>query len=78
MKNLLLWKVSSQKYWRVSKCKADLDESYGNIAEGVKIRTKCQWYENNKKLKKYFLNFEQKQAEKFTIRRLVTDLIRKI
>ena len=27
------------------KCKADLDEIYDNIAEGVKVRSRCQWYE---------------------------------
>ena len=26
------------------KCKTVLDEVYENIAEGVKIRSKCQWY----------------------------------
>ena len=54
-------------------CKADLDEIYGNIAERVNIRSKCQWYEESEKSAKYFLNFEHKQAKKSTIRRLVTD-----
>ena len=49
------------------KCKADLDEIYENIAEGVKIRSRCQWYEENKKSTKYILNLEKKQAEKSTI-----------
>ena len=49
------------------KCKADLDEIYDNIAEGVKIRSNCQWYEENEKSTKYFLNLEKKQAEKSTI-----------
>ena len=43
--------------------KADLDEIYDNIAEGVKIRSKCQWYEENEKSIKYFLNLEKKHAE---------------
>ena len=55
------------------KCKADLDETYDNIAEGVKLRSKCQWYEENEKSTKYFLNLGKKHAEKSTIRRLVTD-----
>ena len=45
------------------KCKTDLDGIYGNIAEGVKIRSKCQWYEENEKSIKYFLNLEKKHAE---------------
>ena len=38
------------------KCKADLDEIYEDIAERVKIKSKCQWYEKNEKSTKYFLN----------------------
>ena len=55
------------------KCKADLDEIYDNIAEGVKIRTKCHLYEGNEKSTKNFLYLKKMQAEKSTIRRLVTD-----
>ena len=36
------------------KCKADLDEIYDNIAEGVKIRSKCQWYEESEKSTKIY------------------------
>ena len=57
------------------KCKADLDEIDDNIAAGVKIRSKCQCYEENKKSTKYFLDFEKKHIEKCTIGRLVTDKI---
>ena len=55
------------------KCKTDLGEIYDNIAEGVKIRSKCQCYKENEKSTKYFLNLEEKHAEKSTIWRLVTD-----
>ena len=55
------------------KCKADLDEIYDNIAEGVKIRRKCQWYDENKKSTNYLLNLEKKHVEKSTFQRLVTD-----
>lgn len=44
------------------------------MAEGVKIRSKCQWCEENKKSTKHFFNLKKKkQAEKSTIGRLVTD-----
>ena len=41
------------------KCKDELDEVHDNIAEGAKIRSKCQWYEENEKSTKYFLNLEK-------------------
>ena len=54
-------------------CKVDLDEIYDNIAEGVKISSKCQRYKESKKSTTYFLNLEKMQAKKFTKQRLVTD-----
>ena len=63
------WDKNFEEYYN---CKADLDEIYDNIVEGVKIRSKSQWYEENAK-SKYFLNLEKKQTEKSTMRRLVTD-----
>ena len=31
------------------KCNTDLDQTYGNIGEWVKIRRKCKWYDESKK-----------------------------
>ena len=45
-------------------CKADLQKIYHNIAVGVKIRSKCQWYEESEKLTKYFLNLDKKPSRK--------------
>ena len=55
------------------KYKADLNESYDNIVEGVKIRSRCQWYKENEKSAKYFLNLEKKLTEKSIVGRLVID-----
>ena len=49
------------------KRKADLDEIYDNTAEGVKIRSKCQWYKESEKSTKYFINLEKKHVEKTII-----------
>ena len=40
---------------------------YNNIVEGVKIRGRCQCYEENENSTKYFLNLEKKLAEKSTL-----------
>ena len=47
--------------------KADLDEIYNKITEGVKNRSKCQWYEESKKSTKYFLNLEEKYVFKYLV-----------
>ena len=40
------------------KCKRDIEEIYDNIAEGIRIRSRCQWYEGKKPFK-YFFNLEK-------------------
>jgi len=42
------------------KAKEDLDKIYDDIANGIKIRSKCNWYELGEKSTKYFLNLEKK------------------
>ena len=53
-----------------TKCKEELDAIYQNIAEGIKIRSKCNWYEQGEKSTKYFLNLEKKNAIQGQIRKL--------
>ena len=36
-------------------CKKDLEFIYERIAEGAKIRSKCQWYEEGEKSTSVFL-----------------------
>ena len=40
-------------------CKNQLEEVYDDIAEGIKIRSKCHWYELGEKSTKFFLNLEK-------------------
>ena len=40
-------------------CKKDLDLIYERIAEDVRIRNKCQWYEEGEKSSKVFLNLKK-------------------
>ena len=42
--------------------KNELEEIFDSIAEGVKIRTRCQWYEEGEKSTKFFLNLEKKRG----------------
>ena len=38
----------------------ELDSIYDEIAEGIRIRSKCDWYEHGEKFHKLFLNLEKK------------------
>ena len=38
------------------KCKRDLNYIYDQKLEGIKMRSKCNWYEDDEKSSKFFLN----------------------
>ena len=48
---------SEANFNEYTKCKKDLELIYERIAEGVRITSKCQWYEEGEKS---FLNLEKK------------------
>ena len=51
-------------------CKKQLEEIYDDITEGIKVRSKCQWYEEGKKSTKFFLNLEKTKATQGTVIKL--------
>ena len=53
--------------------KKELDSIYDHIAEGIRIRSKCDWYEHGEKFTKFFLNLEKKRSNQNQIRKLITD-----
>ena len=53
------------------KCKRDLEEIYNNIAEGIRIRSRCQWYEEGEKSFKFFLNLKKFNGTRSQIRELI-------
>ena len=53
--------------------KNELNEIYDHIAEGIRIRSKCDWYEQSEKSTKFFLNLEKQRGSQNTIKKLVTD-----
>ena len=62
--------------------KNKLEQICNEKANGVKIRSKCEWYEFEEKTSKFFLNLEKQQALLNQVRTLlcgekeVTDTIR--
>ena len=51
---------SEAKFNEYTKRKKDLELIYERIAEGVRIRSKCQLYEEGEKSTKFFLNLKKK------------------
>ena len=54
-----------------NKCKRDLEEIYDNIAEEIRIRSRCQWYEEGEKSSKSFLNLEKFNGMQSQIRKMI-------
>ena len=53
--------------------KNELDKIYNHIAEGTRIRSKCDWYNHGEKSTKFFLNLEKQRGSQNTIKKLVVD-----
>ena len=45
-----------------NECKTELDNIYEHLAEGIRVRGKCQWYEESEKLTKFFFNLEKRRG----------------
>ena len=54
-------------------CKNQLEVIYDDIAEGIKVRSKCQWYENGEKSTTFFLNLEKTKPTQGTVKKLEID-----
>ena len=52
--------------------KNGLDEIYDHIAEGTRIRSKCDWYEHGEKSTTFFLNLEKQRGSQNTIKNLLS------
>ena len=52
-------------------CKSKLDEIYSKKADGVRMRSKYDWYKSGEKSNKFFLNLEKTRTSQGLIRTLV-------
>ena len=55
------------------KCKRDLGEIYDNIAEGIPIKSRCQWYEEGEKSSTFFLNLEKFNGMQSQITKIIVN-----
>ena len=46
---------------------------YDNIAEGTRIRSRCQWYEEGERSSKFFLNLEKFNGTRIQIRKIIVN-----
>ena len=51
--------------------KNDLENIYDYIADGIKIKSKCEWYEHGEKSTKFFLDLDKKRGVQNRVRKLI-------
>ena len=52
-------------------CQNEINDIYEEIGIGIKIRSRCDWYEFGEKSNKFFLNLEKSRAKQNTLRKLI-------
>ena len=68
VENILTDNLKKQQY-QLLKC--ELDEIYDKIAEGVRVRSRCQQHEEGEKSNKFFLNLEKVRGSRGKVRKLI-------
>ena len=53
--------------------KNELNDIYDDISNGIKIRSKCDWYEFGEKSNKFFLNLEANRAAQSVVRKVISN-----
>ena len=71
IKNLEQTIINEDKFNEYKTAKDELENFYDNIATGVKIRSKCDWYQYGEKSTKYFLNLEKQKAVNGTVKKII-------
>ena len=67
--------INESKFNEYKTAKDELESFYDNIATGVRIRSKCDWYQYVEKSTKYFLNLEKQKVVNFTVKKIIKDHI---
>ena len=66
-------KLDDDNLSKYDSVKNELYEMYDHIAEGIRIRSKCNWYEHGEKSRKFFLNLDKQRGPQNSIKKLVID-----
>ena len=59
--------------FKYNQCEKRLEKIFGNISEGVRVRSGCQWNEEGEKSAKYFLNDEKLHGLPGKIHEIIAD-----
>ena len=63
--------TDEDKFNEYKTAKDELKSLHDNIVTGVKIRSKCDWYQYGEESTKYFLNLEKQKAVNGTVKNII-------
>ena len=64
---------NKEKFEEYDKTRSELKKIYDKIAEGVKVRSKCSWYQYGEKFTNFFYGQKKKYTICGTIKTLIND-----
>ena len=62
---------NDENFQEYTNAKNELETIYSKISEGIRIRSKTDWYQYGEKSTKYFLNLEKQRAVNGTVRQII-------
>ena len=62
---------NDENFQEYTNAKNELETIYSKISEGIRIRSKSDWYQYGEKSTKYFLNLEKQRAVNGTVRQII-------
>ena len=69
----LNYNSSNEMFREYEECKNHLENFYQNVANGLIIRSKVDWYEKGEKSNKYFYNLEKRNKAKTHVKSLIDE-----
>ena len=76
IKNLEQNLTKKDKFNEYETAKDELENVFDDIAAGVKIRSKCDWYQYGEKSTNYFLNLKKQKAVNGTVKEIIKNDIK--
>ena len=59
--------------YEYNQCKTQLQKIFENISEGIRVKSRCQWYEEGGKSTKFFLNQEKLHGLQGKVRKVIVN-----
>ena len=63
--------ISNESLEEYNKVKSELEQIYDKVVEGVKVRTKCDFFQFGEKSNKFFFNLEKQRSANGILKKVI-------